>query len=96
MRSQKPNEDHAGERGFRGWLRVANHHDESILVPTNVEDDAIVPDEVRSSIDYYRNQGKLRLIDGARPPEMVAAALDEVIRPLVGADGAPNTRPTPS
>ena len=33
-------------------------------------------------IDYYRRQGKLRLIDGTRPPDEVAAAIDEVIRSL--------------
>jgi adenylate kinase len=47
-------------------------------------------------IGYYRDHGKLRLIDGARPPEMVAAAMDEVIRPLVSAGGASSSRPTPS
>ena len=33
-------------------------------------------------IDYYRAQGKLRLIDGTRPPDEVAAAIDAVIRSL--------------
>lgn len=33
-------------------------------------------------IDYYRRQGKLRLIDGSRPPDQVAAAIDEVIGSL--------------
>ncbi|TMC28453.1 MAG: adenylate kinase [Chloroflexi bacterium] len=33
-------------------------------------------------IDYYRQQSKLRLIDGTRPPEEVAAAIDEVLRSL--------------
>jgi adenylate kinase len=41
-------------------------------------------------IGYYREQGKLRLIDGARPPELVAAAIDDVIRPLVGAGDSPS------
>src|ERR1700716_453249 len=40
-------------------------------------------------IDYYRANGKLRLVDGARPPEMVAAALDDLIRPLAAAGGEP-------
>jgi adenylate kinase len=44
-------------------------------------------------IGYYRDQGKLRLIDAGRPPELVAAAIDNVIRPLVEAGGAPPSRP---
>jgi adenylate kinase len=42
-------------------------------------------DQTAPLIDYYRDEGKLRLIDGARPPEEVAAAIDDVIRPLVSA-----------
>jgi adenylate kinase len=45
-------------------------------------------------IGYYREEGKLRLIDGSRPPELVAAAVDDVIRPLVAAGDGPKTRPT--
>jgi adenylate kinase len=33
-------------------------------------------------ISYYQAQGKLKLIDGAQPPEAVAASIDEAIRPL--------------
>lgn len=33
-------------------------------------------------IDYYRRQGKLRLIDGTQPPEAVASAIDAVLRSL--------------
>ena len=33
-------------------------------------------------IDYYRRQSKLRLIDGTRPPDQVAAAIDGVLRAL--------------
>jgi adenylate kinase len=33
-------------------------------------------------IDYYRKQGKLKLIDGTRPPEEVAAAIDTVVQTL--------------
>ncbi len=47
-------------------------------------------------IGYYRDQGKLRLIDAARPPELVEAAIDDVIRLLVGASAGPSTRPTAS
>lgn len=32
--------------------------------------------------DYYRRQGKLELIDGNRPPDEVAAAIDAVLRTL--------------
>jgi adenylate kinase len=42
-------------------------------------------DQTAPLIDYYRKQGKLRLIDGARPPNEVAAAIEDVIRPLVSA-----------
>jgi adenylate kinase len=42
-------------------------------------------DQTAPLIDYYRQQGKLRLIDGARPPDEVAAAIEDVIRPLVSA-----------
>jgi adenylate kinase len=45
-------------------------------------------------IGYYRDQGKLRLIDAAQPPEQVEAAIDEVIGSLAGA--GPNTQPTAS
>jgi len=51
-------------------------------------------DQTAPLIGYYRDQGKLRLIDGARPPELVAAAIDDVIRSLVAAGDSPNTRPT--
>jgi adenylate kinase len=51
-------------------------------------------DQTAPLIGYYRDEGKLRLIDGSRPPEQVAAAIDDVIRPLVGATGGPNSRPT--
>jgi adenylate kinase len=42
-------------------------------------------EQTAPQIGYYRDEGKLRLIDGARPPEAVASAIDEVIRPLVSA-----------
>jgi adenylate kinase len=47
-------------------------------------------------IGYYRDQGKLRLIDAARPPELVEAAIDDVIRSLVGVGAGPNTQPAGS
>jgi len=45
-------------------------------------------DQTAPLIGYYRDEGKLRLIDGSRPPELVAAAIDDVIRPLVSAGGS--------
>ena len=39
-------------------------------------------DQTAPLIDYYRRHSKLRLIDGTRPPEEVAAAIDEVIGSL--------------
>jgi adenylate kinase len=42
-------------------------------------------------IDYYRDQGKLKLIDGAQPPEAVAAAIDDVIRSLSETGTDPST-----
>ncbi len=53
-------------------------------------------DQTAPLIGYYRDEGKLRLIDGSRPPELVAAAIDDVIRPLVATGDGPNTRPTAS
>ena len=53
-------------------------------------------DQTAPLIGYYRDEGKLRLIDGSRPPELVAAAIDDIIRPLVVAGDGPNTRPTAS
>jgi len=43
-------------------------------------------------ISYYQAQGKLKLVDGAQPPEAVAASIDDVIRPLNGpANGSSRT-----
>ena len=41
-------------------------------------------------IDYYRGQAKLKLIDGAKPPEVVAAATDDVIRSLAETNSDPS------
>ena len=35
-------------------------------------------------ITYYQDQGKLKLIDGTQPPEVVAAGIEDVIRPMAG------------
>jgi adenylate kinase len=53
-------------------------------------------DQTAPLIGYYRDQGKLRLIDAARPPELVAAAIEDVVRPLVGATGGRDSGPTAS
>jgi adenylate kinase len=47
-------------------------------------------------INYYRDQGKLKLIDGAPPPEVVAAAIDDVIRSLAKTNSDPGATTTPS
>jgi adenylate kinase len=39
-------------------------------------------DQTAPLIDYYRQQSKLRLIDGRQPPEQVAAAIDTVVGSL--------------
>ena len=39
-------------------------------------------DQTAPLIDYYRRQSKLRLIDGTQSPELVAAAIDDVIGSL--------------
>ncbi len=45
-------------------------------------------------ISYYQQQGKLKLIDGAQPPEVVAASIDDVIGSLAessnGSSGTPS------
>jgi len=40
-------------------------------------------------ISYYQDQGKLKLIDGAQPPEVVAAAIDAVMGSLSESSGGP-------
>ena len=39
-------------------------------------------DQTAPLIDYYRQQSKLRLIDGRQPPEQVAAAIDALVGSL--------------
>jgi adenylate kinase len=53
-------------------------------------------DQTAPLIGYYRDHGKLKLINGADPPDQVAAAIDEVIRPLLAPTGRPNTNPSGS
>ncbi|HEY4872542.1 MAG TPA: adenylate kinase [Candidatus Dormibacteraeota bacterium] len=41
-------------------------------------------DRTAPLIRYYNDQGKLKVIDGAQPPEVVAASIEGVIRELAG------------
>ena len=41
-------------------------------------------DRTAPLIRYYNDQGKLKVINGAKPPEVVAASIDEEIRSLAG------------
>jgi adenylate kinase len=50
-------------------------------------------DQTAPLISYYRDQGKLKLIDGGQPPEAVAAAIDDVIRSVSPSSGEPNATP---
>jgi adenylate kinase len=47
-------------------------------------------------ISYYQDQGKLKLIDGAQPPEAVAASIDAVIRTLAGSANGSSRTPSRS
>jgi len=53
-------------------------------------------DQTAPLIGYYRDHGKLRLINGAAPPDRVAAAIDDVIRSLLAPSGGPSTSRTAS
>ena len=53
-------------------------------------------DQTAPLISYYQDQRKLKLIDGAQPPEVVAAAIDEVIRSLSEPSGDPSATPVRS
>ena len=44
-------------------------------------------DQTAPLIDHYRRQSKLRLIDGTQSPELVAAAIDDVIGSLADPTG---------
>jgi adenylate kinase len=41
-------------------------------------------DRTAPLIRYYNDHGKLKVIDGAQPPEVVAASIEDVIRELAG------------
>jgi adenylate kinase len=49
-------------------------------------------DRTAPLIRYYNDQGKLKVIDGARPPEQVAASIQEVVQAVAGSgDGSSRT-----
>jgi adenylate kinase len=53
-------------------------------------------DRTAPLIRYYNDQGKLKVIDGARPPEEVAASIEEVIRALAGSGNGSSRAPSRS
>jgi adenylate kinase len=53
-------------------------------------------DQTAPLISYYQDQGKLKLIDGAQPPEAVAASIEQVIRSLAGSINGSGRTPSPS
>jgi adenylate kinase len=50
-------------------------------------------DRTAPLIRYYNDQGKLKVIDGARPPEAVAASIEEVIRAVAGSGNGSSRTP---
>jgi adenylate kinase len=50
-------------------------------------------DQTAPLISYYQEQGKLKLIDGAQPPELVAAGIEDVIRSLSFGDAGFGHKP---
>jgi adenylate kinase len=50
-------------------------------------------DQTAPLISYYQQQGKLKLIDGAQPPELVAAGIEDVIRSLSFGDAGFGHKP---
>jgi adenylate kinase len=53
-------------------------------------------DQTAPLISYYQDQGKLKLIDGAQPPEAVAASIEQVIRSLAGSINGSGRTPSRS
>jgi adenylate kinase len=53
-------------------------------------------DRTAPLIRYYNDQGKLKVIDGARPPEEVAASIEEVIQALAGSGNGSSRAPSRS
>jgi adenylate kinase len=53
-------------------------------------------DRTAPLIRYYNDEGKLKVIDGAQPPEVVAASIEDVIRELAGSSNGSSRTPTHS
>jgi hypothetical protein len=47
-------------------------------------------------ISYYQAHGKLKLIDGAQPPEVVAASIEDAIRSLAASGNGSSRTPSRS
>jgi adenylate kinase len=53
-------------------------------------------DRTAPLIRYYNDQGQLKVIDGAEPPELVAASIEDVIRELAGSSNGSSRTPSRS
>jgi len=53
-------------------------------------------DQTAPLISYYQAEGKLKLIDGAQPPEVVAASIEGAIRSLAGSSNGSSRTPNRS
>jgi adenylate kinase len=53
-------------------------------------------DQTAPLISYYQEEGKLKLIDGSHPPEVVAASIEDVIRSLAGSGNGSSRTPSRS
>ncbi|HEX9097514.1 MAG TPA: adenylate kinase [Candidatus Dormibacteraeota bacterium] len=50
-------------------------------------------DQTAPLVSYYQAHGKLKLIDGAQPPEVVAASVEDTIRSLAGTGNGSSRTP---
>jgi len=53
-------------------------------------------DQTAPLISYYQEEGKLKLIDGSQPPEVVAASIEEAIRSLAESGNGSSRTPSRS
>ncbi len=53
-------------------------------------------DQTAPLISYYQEEGKLKLIDGSQPPEVVAASIEDAIRSLAESGNGSSTTPSRS
>ena len=53
-------------------------------------------DQTAPLISYYQAHGKLKLIDGAQPPEVVAASIEDAIRSLAASGNGSSRTPSRS